>query len=314
MRITIMSGIIMICSFFHAQCDNLVRTNPNTANNLALPDQIGLNNTPDTRYLNGFNWWADGFYQLTNMQYNPTQPYVEISNVQDPFSNPNYSYLVEAFGAEEMNPQNGWELLLVNLGRYPNNTTPTPISTLREIPYIGLYNKYTGKLRMFVQYGYNQPPTDAVGGLKITVFYNTLGNPSNKSTILRLGNGIDNTLDQINSDPSITAICPPNGSAVSQWMSADFQLTYDPCVCNFPTNLSVKFSFFSETDFRLTGRSISIEDNLIDNGQITNQDFLSTVSADYKNGYIIYEKMASLADDYINDMEEYQQALIAVGE
>lgn len=169
---------------------------------------------------------------------------------------------------------------------------------------------------MFVQYGYNEPPATAVDGLKITVFYNDGGGTtSNKSTILRLGGGKDKTLDQlfINS-PSLTAICPPNGSAVSQWMSADFQLTYDPCVCNFPTNLSVEFRYFSETDFSLTGRSISIEDDLITNGAISNQDFLSGVSADNKNGYIIYEKMQTMADDYISKMEDYQNALQSTGE
>ncbi len=301
----------MIISY--SQCDNQVNTNPNNATNLALPDVSGQVNSPDSRYLNGFNWWADGFYPLTNMQYNPTQPYVDISNVQDPNSVPYYHYLIEALGAEEMNPQNGWELLMVNLGRYPDNITPAPTTTLREIPYIGLYNKYTGILRMFVQYGYNAPPNLAVDGLKINIFYSTGSNATNKSTILRLGNGKDNTLDQVNPNPFLTAICPPNGSAVSQWMSADFQLTYDPCVCVFPTMLSVQFRFFSETDFKLTGRGISVEDDLIQNDQIANLDFLSGVSADNKNGYIIYEKMASLAQDYIDDMEAYQQELAAGG-
>lgn len=314
MKIVISFIVVLMYSFLHAQCDNRVSTNPSTVNNLALPDIDGQVNSPDTRYLNGFNWWADGFYQLTGMQYNPTQPYVDISNVQDPFQSAYYHYLVEALGAEEMNPQNGWELLLVNLGRFPDDETQVPDSPLREIPYIGLYNKYTGKLRLFVQYGYNQPTPLAVDGLKITVFYNDIGIPTNKSTILRLGNGIDKSLDQLNISPSLSAICPPNGSAVTQWMSADFQLTYDPCVCSFPTNLSVSFNFFSTTDFKLTGRSIALDDDLVSNGQITNQDFLSNVSADNKNGYIIYEKMQSLADDYIEDMEAYQVELQITGE
>ncbi|MFN6075127.1 MAG: T9SS type A sorting domain-containing protein [Fluviicola sp.] len=305
----------MIFSLYNAQCDNQVRTNPTTANNLALPDQTGQVNSPDTRYLNGFNWWNNGGYTLTNMEYNPGQTYTVISNVQDPFNVPYYHYLVEAFGAEEMNPQNGWELLMVNLGRYPDNTTDAPITTLKEIPYIGLYNKFTGILRLFVQYGYNVPPAIAVDGLKINIFYNDGGGTnSNKSTILRLGKGNDKTLDQLNPDPFLTAICPSNGSEVTQWMSADFQLAYDPCVCNFPTIFSVEFWYFSETDFKLSGRSISIDDDLIENGQITNQDFLSGVSADNKNGYIIYEKMQTLADDYIEKMEDYKDQLAIVGE
>lgn len=315
MKIYICSVIVSFNLTVFAQCNNQVVTDPtSTPSNLALPDVDNLNNSPDSRYLNGFNWWAEGSYQLTNMQYNPNQPYNYISNIQDPNCNSNYAYLVKELGAEEMNPQNGWELLLVNLGRFPDNLNPTPTSPLSEIPYIGLYNKYTGKLRLFVQHGYNQPPATAVDGLKITVFYNTVNNPGNKSTILRLANGKDNTLDQLNTLHSITAICPPNGSAVSQWMSADFQLTYDPCVCNIPTNLSVSFSYFSETDFKMFGRSLSVEDDLIVNGQIANQDFLSGVSTDNENGYIIYEKMQTMADDYISKMGAYQDQLEAIGE
>lgn len=309
MKLLILLLVLFGYSHCFAQCDNEVRTNPATKNNLELPDVSGATNTLDERYENSFNWWADGFYNLTNMQYNPTQPYVDISNVQDPFSIPYYSYLVEALGAEEMNPQNGWELLLVNLGRYPDNMNPVPITTLREIPYIGLYNKYSGKFRLFVQYGYNEAPNLAVDGLKIDLFYNLVGSPTNKSTILRLGSGIDKPLDQLNHNTSLKAICPPNGSAVSQWMSADFQLTYDPCVCNIPTTLSVEFIFFSETDFELTGRSISVVDDLVQNNQISNTDFLSGVSNDNKNGYIIYEKMGSLMDDYIAEQEAYLDSL-----
>lgn len=305
--------MLMIFSLIHAQCDNQVNTNPSNANNLALPDSTGQVNHPDNRYLNGLEWWLDGGYTLTNMEFNPLQPYTTISNVQDPFNVPYYHYLVEALGAEEMNPQNGWELLMVNLGRYPDNITSAPITSLKEIPYIGLYNRYTGKLRMFVQYGYNTAPVEAVDGLKINIFYSTGGVSNNKSAILRLGNGIDKSLDQLNPTPFLTAICSPNGSAVSQWMSADFQLTYDPCVCFFPTNLSVSFNFFSETDFKLSGRSISLEDDLIVNGEITNQDFLSGVSVDNKNGYIIYEKMQTMADDYIAKMEAYKNELAIVG-
>lgn len=134
MRIVISFCFTVMISLLNAQCDNQVRTNPSTANNLALPDQIGLINSPDERYLNKFNWWNDGVYSLTNMEYNPNQPYTTIANVQDPFNVAYYHYLVEAFGAEEMNTQNGWELLMVNLGKYPDNETDAPITTLKEIP------------------------------------------------------------------------------------------------------------------------------------------------------------------------------------
>jgi len=101
-------------------------------------------------------------------------------------------------------------------------------------------------------------------------------------------------------------------------MSGDFQLTYDPCVCFYPTNITLDFEFFSTTDFKLKGIGITVEEDIIDgNGNIVNADFLSGVDfstdTDAENGFIIYKNMEKLADDYITEMEIFKDELDAVG-
>lgn len=235
MKIVISFIVVMMYSFLHAQCDNRVSTNPSTANNFALPDIDGQVNSPDTRYLNGFNWWADGFYQLTGMQYNPTQPYVDISNIQDPFQSAYYHYLVEALGAEEMNPQNGWELLLVNVGRFSDDATPIPLATadLHSFPYIVIYNKFLGKIRVFCKFGLDQTVYEATDAVEISFRF---ANEDQYSGAMRLYAGTDRSLDLQTEVTVMTSVTKAQNFG-NKWYSTDFQIAYDPCTCFYPSKI-----------------------------------------------------------------------------
>lgn len=94
---------------------------------------------------------------------------------------------------------------------------------------------------------------------------------------------------------------------------------YDPCVCEYPTDLKLKFEYFSTTSLSLTGRGIGVDEPIIDsNGGINNLDFLSGVdfssSPDAENGFLIYKNMATLAADYIEEMDAYQAGLDSVNQ
>lgn len=314
--IVILLSLIWVGSYW-SQCDNKVSTNPYDATNEALPDvySSGPPYAQDGRYLNGFDWWSPTNYPLSNMMYNPNQPYNAMSNIQSANAVSVYNYLNKFLGAEEMTPQNGWELLLVNLGRYPDNITIHSETDLQAIPYVVLYNKYTGIMRVFVQYGYNEPPNDAIDGVLLNLVYFTEADENNVSGILRLGEGVDQPLDIPTDVQVLSAIAPPSG-AYNFWMSGDFQVTYDPCVCSYPTDLKLEFRFFSTTDLELYGRGIAIEEDIVDaNGSINNADFLSGISfddADAEGGYIMYKKMETLVDDYIAKKEAYLVELAAV--
>ncbi len=310
--------ILLIIQNSYTQCDNKVSTNPYSSNNNSLPDII--QSTPvspyvqDNKYLNGLAWWEPNHYILDNMLYNPTQPYDIMMNIQPTGVTNYYSYLNKYLpGIEEMNPENGWELLLVNLGRYPDNINIHSFTDYRKVPYIVLYHKYKGIIRVFVQYGYEQAPLLSINGVKIDLFYNV---DFNVSGLLRLGNKIDQPLDIETKVLKQSAVAARNSNN-DYWMSADFQVTYDPCVCSFPTILNLDFEFFTQLNFSLYGRSITAQDDIINsNGNINNLDFLSVANftQDQINGegFIIYKNLQTLADDYIDKLNKYKAELALV--
>jgi hypothetical protein len=324
-KYTLLIAIMIFSKIVVAQCDNNVSTNPSAPTNNALPDvQPAIPGTVpyqvDTRYLNGFDWvngnagLPNQEYSLLGMMYNPTQPYTTMSNIQNVNLTGYYVYLNKILGNDLMRIENGWELMLINLGRYPDNT-PHFSTDLNSIPYLVFYNKFTGVLRVFVQFGYNQPPPNSINGVRIDLKY-TVPNITSKnvSGILRLSGGKDRALNLPTTSKKITAVAPKEGQ-VNFWMSGDFQLTYDPCVCVHITQLDLTFNFFSETDFKLHGRGIEVEEPLISNSTILDKDFLSNVDPDLidkEGGLIIYESIYKLIDDYIAKMEDYNDRLIYV--
>ncbi len=326
--ITVIFLVYQVNNRLVAQCVNSVVTNPNNATNNQLPDVAPSVPTAgpyqqDSRYLNDLHWWQDQFYYLNNMQYNPGQPYPDMQNIQSSGVGSHYKYLNKFLGggdaAKVMSPDNGWELLLVNLGWYPDYFTPNSDNTYSTVPYLVFYNRYTGIARVFVQYGYNSSPPDALSGVKISLKYDvnaSIGNQGNLSGILRLGAGHDNPLDIESDIYSLTAIAPDAGSN-NFWMSADFQLTYDPCVCWKPTNLKLEFRFYSESDFKLNGRGVEFEESLFDGtGIIDDLDFLAGVDNTSGNGeesgYIIYKYLDTLIYDYEQKLKSYKTKLTAV--
>jgi hypothetical protein len=300
----ILFAIIVFSKIAVAQCDNNVSTNPSNPTNNALPDfpgNIPFNNF-DTRYLNQFDWvngnagLPNGEYTLSDMYYNTNQPYGNMANIQDANLTGFYIYLNKYLGAEAMSIINGWELMLVNLGTYPNNT-PHSLTTLSNVPYLVFYNKYSGVLRVFVRYGNNEPPNGSINGVKIDLSYQININPNNISGLLRLGEGRDRALNKSTNVKRMTIIAPKKAQAAF-WMSADFQLTYDPCVCVSPSNMSMSFTFFTQSELKLYGRGISTNvEDLTAGNELLDKDFLSNI--DYtentaNNGFIMYKKMESL--------------------
>ena len=266
----------------YAQCVNNISTNPTNPTNNSLPelDNGVPYNDVDERYLNRFDWLTPSHYTLTNMQYNVNQPYDIMENIQSQQVLGYYSYFKKTIGPtiqETMNTENGWELLLSNLGYYPDNITEHDETGLRAQPYLVFYNRYRGVIRVFVQYGYNQPPVDAVDGVKINLKYKVPEGSANLSGIFRLAEGIDRALNQETNVQAMSAVAPTNGTN-NYWLSADFQITYDPCVCFYPTDITLDFQFYSTTNFKLVGRGVETTEDIVDaNGNVVNRDFLSGI-------------------------------------
>lgn len=96
--------------------------NPKATND-RLP-LIGGN--PDLRFLNGFDWVdgnvGNGSYSTNGMMFTENQPYGNMLNVK-PQTQPAIDFYNYLWTGLDFSPEEGWELLLVNLGRYPDDVT-----------------------------------------------------------------------------------------------------------------------------------------------------------------------------------------------
>ncbi|MFK7748551.1 MAG: T9SS type A sorting domain-containing protein [Kordia sp.] len=299
-----------------AQCDNDVSTDPENPTNNALPKDL-LNPTGDERYLNGTNWFpltAGGSLEdldLSNMFWSGT-PLPEMDNVWAP-SIPYYNYINQS---PRPTPKNGWELLLVNLGRYPNNVDVADSNeTFQALPYIVLYNRYSGVVRVFANFGLDQLVGDGPDAVEVVMSFVLNNDNSGATGLARLYSGKDLALDQNTKVTTMKSLAKATTSQ-RQWFSTDFQIAYDPCTCYYPSKLQLSFNQITQENITLHGRSLSVDDNLIDNDlKIDPMTFLSGFDASgndaEKGGILIYKGLQTLVDDYIARYEKYKLDLAA---
>lgn len=194
---------------------------------------------PEASFINEFNWFQEAVNNvlfdipLTNMS-----DYFSISSMLNPYNDDNAlcHYLMEADLSElDVHPEDGWELLFINLGRYPDGTTYS--SQNSNMPYIILYNKYRSIVRVFGNCKFVQTNFSEVS---VTLGFDIVHAPY-VSGLLRFNNGTDRTMDQTTDVASVTSYCilPTNHN---EWFHVDFQVAYDPCNCLYDSRLQLVFT------------------------------------------------------------------------
>jgi hypothetical protein len=309
----------------YGQCENNVSTDYNqTPINNALPT-----NSPQPTYgqkfLNEFDWVPRSVnqtvakYQTINMNSNILDA-GEIQNIYSNQQNPFYSYL---YNDIEPNPQNGWELISVNLGYFPNGDVQLPSSDHTDFPYLILYNKYRSILRVFgvLGAGYSDFGT-SIDGVVVKLFIEDLETNTHMNGLLRRAEGTDKTLDQETEFFKMASVTKHQNQK-GKWFSADFQIAYDPCVCFYDSRLRLQFDFI-ETAFNFDAQinSISIEEDLVENNSgladvdfLNNFNYTETGSREYdaSNGYLIYDAIDNLLENYEQELTAYEDSLDAIG-
>jgi hypothetical protein len=308
---------VFLCVFstLNAQnenCTHNTSTNFQNPTNNSIPYNTSL---VGDEFLNQFDWNAlngSGFlttYQLQNMTYNQN-----MINIQSVASGSYYSYL---YTGERMSYENGWELLLLNIGSFPN-LDPLPNSDYADIPYIVLYNRYKGIIRLFANYGNGYISTQAsIDAMRIELkFASNINGQNVLNGMFRLNSGKDITLDQ-KTNIKVMSSTTYHPNSANKWFSCDFQVAYDPCVCYYPSSLQIKFFAVENQDLELHGRQISIEQNLITGKAINQKDFLSNfdyTGATADGGMIMYKAMNYLVNDYEVKIDAYRAKLAQVNE
>lgn len=324
-------------------CDNGIATDPNNPINNQFV-QMGNNfwpgNGTDTHnpFLNQFNWylgnstitlfpeqvnWAHGF--PNNLPTLPMQhPYGGGMPTEFQYLRPtNVSASLRDFNWED-----GWELLYMNLGYYPDmNATndPAPGSYYANhnqfydpipsnIPYFAIYNRYRGLLRLFANVWF--PVGTNYSDINVTLRFTPPSQFENKLTgLFRHASAYDQALSE---PTSISAVHAPRFHApnYTQWMVADFQMAYDPCSCQSQGELEFVFTAFNTLDVDIIGRSVALEVPINDSSYTT-RDFLnlSNINVEsYEPGTEIYQNMDRLAEEfekkqlkYLEDLEEFNE-------
>lgn len=338
-----------ICQTGYAQFPKNISTHPDfPVNDEFLPMHnawIGANHTVNPFLNTGFDWRLFNSIDPNTAQmiipldlrasWIPQIKGLNSGNNYYPMDNPfnltNYLGTLSGIpsGKRDYHWEDGWELLWLNMGYYPNGslmTSSVPGSFItnsnspkpNHIPYFVLYNRYRGTVRLFSNVWFD--PTDPIRYENIVVKfgYNKDGAFDDKiSGLLRNTGGYDLALDQpTQSHESWSPRQHPVNQ--SEWQVADFQVAFDPCVCMkaheepFQSGqLEFEFQDFTELNFDMMSRTVETTQEVTkDNYDVL--DFLNLSMVDennYQPGYRMYRRMNNLYSDYENRLDKYETDL-----
>jgi hypothetical protein len=322
----------------NGQCNEVqsLRTKPNDPVNVDLNPRLKSNplvSNPINEFKNLFNWGAynsNGFLSIglnSEMDWEGRTNF----NMSSPFSSSaagDYTYLYHSSSTPfENRPwqwSEGWELMLLNTGYFPNGEKYNIQNSSRildgntnalshsRVPFFALYNRYSGKFRLFfnTRQDYDVSPANHI----ITTLSLSKNNAELVNGTLRNLANYDKPLDQ-KTDISFINTNNPSPGSTTVWGSSDFQLGYDPCVCNNSSEMFINFNLINTWDVNLSGRSI---ENTIPLSQFNN-DFLTNnfVEATQDNslngkwGSYMYKQVSTLYDNYKTELENYESKLAA---
>jgi hypothetical protein len=311
------------------QCLNDASTNPSNPINNEMKDANGnpLNGHTVNEFKNQFNWGSHTgsswngipvFSSGLNWSFTPGNPMFSPFSTQMPSE---YSYLHQN-GALPTNCdwhwEDGWELMWMNLGYYPNLENISIADSGRIIssatslanpktPYFFLYNRYTGKLRHFGNlYG---DLSNSIGQQVITRLSHVKQSEfSPVSGVFRHLGSYDRALDLPTLHTYIVSNNPYPGNN-NTWFSSDFQLGFDPCVCEQPTLWQLDYESVNTWNVNLQGRQVA--QTLPINA--FQSDFLTNNSIDGSNnkggGSILFKNMEKMYDAYLQEHDAYKDKL-----
>jgi hypothetical protein len=235
------------------QTTESVRTDPNNAINERYPSKTNTNG----RILN----WMDDEFDVNCMFFHPS-----FKKIESPFKQYHNPVVNNFINNKDNKPEDGWELIRRQFG-YDDDGL---IDTDENNPYIILYNRFLGLLRVFT----------IVANNKSDYFYGKIkmrfipGYEHVTTSLLDLG-----ISDSIKPFRALNDF-PPRASGIdfnnysmlnitsrtmnsSLWFYADFPVNYDPCTCLFKSKLLLEIEFITQADILLSGAMNNVSDELV---------------------------------------------------
>lgn len=164
----------------------------------------------------------------------------------------------------DFHPRDGWELLHKYDG-YDSlgvNYLYGGTSQNRPGPYVMLYNRYTGRLRVLASFEGINPGTEL---MESEITFKTALNPDIKPTTLFMKNA--NVAQPLSEKTSVVqASTVSRATSTSEFFASEFDLAYDPCVCLNYSEIEFKFGVIDTARVDLSGRLIGTIQVLNSNG------------------------------------------------
>jgi hypothetical protein len=193
-------------------------------------------------------------------------------SVRNPFNDPgNHEYdFIDDNHNSNYHPEDGWELLKVDFGAQSNfNTGWTQLPQDRpglnpqqggaKLPYMILYNKYSGTFRFFgTLLGQMQGYETVRIELRIPERSPNLSAPNQYNVDLKATNLLSvqgdamQPLDQETTE-NVMVVFAKATNTESKFFWFDIPTAYDPCLCNIKSQLDITFSFVATANINLNG-------------------------------------------------------------
>jgi Secretion system C-terminal sorting domain len=263
--------VVVLLLFVHsyhtqAQCVNGTETNPTAP----LPLGAGFKT-------NTFNW-----------RQNPiplTGKFLPQSSVNNPFFNVSNLQALQGGLESDSKPEEGWQLIKQDFGyAYSGNTWQGQSifnatgSSQPGRAYMMLYNKYSSILRIIGIMDRLSLQDQIIVVLTLKDKSNTLINYQDFkfNALFNRYNAQQTGLDLPTKVTSVTAPAqaPSTGA---DFFYADFNVSYDPCVCFFQSAIEVSFRVKQTSTLKLTGRILGQNVDITQKNALPNADYLTSV-------------------------------------
>jgi hypothetical protein len=238
---------------------------------------------------NTFNWYYGNYqpstyngtlYQL-NSAVDPT-PYLEL-----PWQQANNTNMVRFQGKNDIST-NGWQLIRRDLG-YDEAGNPLVTSN----PFVILYNKYLGVLRVFVTI---QRPLTNFQFAEVKLKFSPAG--GYKAATLNRAAVIGVPLEETEAGTGTQfAVVARYLNDSRKWLVADFPMDYDPCVCQFDSRLEINVNLIKQATVNLKGISTGTLTTTTDPNAGTGDgpSFFKTVGGAIKAAGTAYDNVDKLS-------------------
>ena len=198
---------------------------------------------------NRFNWIDPNPDASTPWpEYCLNSSVINQSHIKTPYSQDDNIPINHFLGKPDA-PEDGWEIIKYDLG-YTDEGVPA--STPVDYPYLVLYNRFTGILRVFVAVSEQQHPFN-VAEIRLRFTKGPVASTFDLSTAFTAaGEGI----------VSIESFSEPDAefrsaarflNAPGRWLYADFPMMYDPCACGHGSKIGIELRLISSAEITLAG-------------------------------------------------------------